>query len=139
MSATELQLQAQEGRPPPVRAIEGRGQWQLVWRRLRHDKAALASAAAIAIIAALAVAAPAFAALTGHGPAQQFPNTGLSAAGVPTGPGATFWLGADDLGRDLFIRILYGARISLFVGVTTTVIGTVLGVSAGLMAGYFGG
>jgi peptide/nickel transport system permease protein len=139
MSATELELQAQEGQAAPVRAIEGRGQWKLVWRRLRHDKAALASAAVIAIIAALAVAAPAFAALTGHGPAQQFPNTGLSAAGVPTGPGATFWLGADDLGRDLFIRILYGARISLFVGVTTTVIGTVLGVSAGLMAGYFGG
>jgi peptide/nickel transport system permease protein len=131
------------GHPPtaagPIRAIEGRGQWRLAWRRLRRDKAAMAGAAVIVIMAALALAAPAFAALTGHGPAQQFPNTGLSATGAPAGPGRAFWLGADDLGRDLFVRILYGARISLFVGVVTTVIGTVLGVSAGLMAGYFGG
>jgi hypothetical protein len=50
---------------------EARNQWRLVWRRLRHDKAAMASAAVIVIIAALALAAPAFAALTGHGPSQQ--------------------------------------------------------------------
>jgi peptide/nickel transport system permease protein len=139
MTATELQIQAQGGRAGPIRAIEGRSQWRLAWRRLRHDKAAVASAAVIVIMAALALAAPAFAALTGHGPAQQFPNTGISATGAPAGPGRTFWLGADELGRDLFIRILYGARISLFVGVVTTAIGTVLGVSAGLLAGYFGG
>ena len=77
--------------------------------------------------------------MTGHGPAQQFPNTGLSATGAPAGPGGTFWLGADELGRDLLVRLLYGARISLFVGVVTTAIGTVLGVTAGLAAGYFGG
>jgi peptide/nickel transport system permease protein len=139
MTATELQLQAQGGRAGPIRAIEARSQWRLTWRRLRRDKAAIASAAVIVIVAVLALAAPAFAALTGHGPNQQFPNTGISATGVPAGPGRTFWLGADELGRDLFIRILYGARISLFVGVVTTAIGTVFGVSAGLMAGYFGG
>jgi peptide/nickel transport system permease protein len=139
MTATELQIQAQGGLAGPIRAIEGRSQWRLAWRRLRHDKAAVASAAVIVLMAALALAAPAFAALTGHGPAQQFPNTGISATGAPAGPGRTFWLGADELGRDLFIRILYGARISLFVGVVTTAIGTVLGVSAGLVAGYFGG
>jgi peptide/nickel transport system permease protein len=119
--------------------IEARSQWQLAWRRLRRDKAAVASAVVIVIIAALALAAPAFAALTGHGPAQQFPNTGISATGAPAGPGGTFWLGADELGRDLFIRILYGARISLLVGVVTTAIGTAGGVTAGLAAGYFGG
>ncbi len=139
MTATELQLQAQGGRAGPIRAIEGRSQWRLAWRRLRHDRAAMISAVVIVVMAALALAAPAFAALTGHGPAQQFPNTGISATGVPAGPGRAFWLGADELGRDLFIRILYGARVSLFVGVVTTAIGTVLGVSAGLVAGYFGG
>jgi len=139
MTATELQLQAQGGRAGPIRAIEGHSQWRLTWRRLRHDKAAMGSVAAIVVMTALALAAPAFAALTGHGPNQQFPNTGISATGAPAGPGREFWLGADELGRDLFIRILYGARISLFVGVVTTAIGTVLGVAAGLMAGYFGG
>jgi|GEM_PF-33196 len=95
--------------------------------------------AAILIMVALAVAAPAFAALTGHGPIQQFPDTGISATGTPAGPGKTFWLGADELGRDLFIRVLYGARVSLFVGGLATAIGTVLGVSVGLVTGFYGG
>ena len=139
MSVTELEFQARAAENAPVQAIEGRSQWRLTWQRLRGDKVAVASAVVIVVMAALAIAAPAFAALTGHGPAQQYPNTGLSATGAPAGPGTTFWLGADELGRDLFVRILYGARISLFVGVVTTAIGTVAGVSVGLMAGYFGG
>src|SRR5205823_3579762 len=119
--------------------IEGRSQASLTWQRLRRDKVAVASAAVILLMAVLAIAAPAFAVLTGHGVAQQFPNTGISATGTPAGPGGTFWLGADELGRDLFVRILYGARISLAVGVITTALGTVAGVAAGLAAGYFGG
>jgi peptide/nickel transport system permease protein len=139
MSVTEIEFQARAAEDAPVRAIEGRSQWRLTWQRLRGDKVAVASAVVIVIMAGLAIAAPAFAALTGHGPTQQFPNTGISATGVPVGPGKQFWLGADELGRDLFVRILYGARISLFVGVVTTVIGTVFGVSIGMTAGYYGG
>jgi peptide/nickel transport system permease protein len=130
---------ARPGDARPGEAIEGRGQWQLTWRRLRQDKVAVAAGAVILAMTGLAIAAPAFAALTGHGVTQQFPNTGLSADGIPVGPGRAFLLGADELGRDLFVRILYGARISLFVGVVTTAIGTVCGVSLGLIAGYFGG
>jgi peptide/nickel transport system permease protein len=139
MTVTELEYQAGAAASEPVRAIGGRSQWRLTWQRLRGDKVAVTSAAVIVVMAALAIAAPVFAALTGHGPAEQFPNTGISGTGAPVGPGKAFWLGADELGRDLFVRILYGARISLLVGAVTTVIGTVAGVSAGLLAGYFGG
>lgn len=139
MSLTDLGVQAQAAESAPVQAIEGRSQWRLTWRRLLHDKVAVASGIVILVMAGLAVAAPAFAALAGHGPTQQFPNTGISITGAPTGPGKTFWLGADELGRDLFVRILYGARISLFVGVATTAIGTFAGVAVGMTAGYFGG
>ncbi len=54
-------------------------------------------------------------------------------------PSTLHVLGTDDLGRDLFTRILYGARVSLFVGITTVTISMVLGVAMGILAGYFGG
>ncbi len=140
MSITELEVQASAAEAAPEQAIEGRSQWQLTWRRLRHDKMAIASIVVILIMAALAIAAPAFAHLTGHSVDTAFPNAGLKLNGNPVGPGTNgFPLGSDYVGRDLLVRILYGARISLFVGIVTTVIATVAGVTVGLMAGYFGG
>ena len=53
--------------------------------------------------------------------------------------GSTFWLGSDALGRDVFSRLLYGARISLLVGVCAIAVGGMIGVTAGLVSGYFGG
>ena len=54
-------------------------------------------------------------------------------------PGSTFWLGADFMGRDMYSRIVYGARVSLSVGVGATLLGGILGVAVGLMSGYIGG
>jgi peptide/nickel transport system permease protein len=140
MSVTEVEFQVATVEHAPEQAVEGRSQWQLTWRRLRSDKVAVASMIAIVIIVGLALAAPAVAALVHHPPNVAYPNTGEDAAGNPVGPGTNgFWLGTDDSGRDLLVRILYGARISLFVGVVTTAIATVAGTAVGLIAGFFGG
>ena len=54
-----------------------------------------------------------FAHLTGHGVDQQNDTAGLTPAGLPRPPSSIYWFGTDDLGRDLFVRTIYGARISL--------------------------
>jgi peptide/nickel transport system permease protein len=125
--------------PAAVDTIEGRSPWQLAFVRLRHDRVAVGSSAVICIIVLLAALAPVVAHLLGHGPNQQFRTTGLSAEGIPVGPGSTFLFGADDLGRDVLVRVLYGARISLLVGVVASGLAVVLGVIIGLAAGYFSG
>jgi ABC-type dipeptide/oligopeptide/nickel transport system permease subunit len=140
MSITEFEFEARAVEGAPEQAIEGRSQWQLTWRRLLRDKVAVASLIVIVIMIGLAIAAPAFAALAGHPANTAYPNTGETADGLPVGPGTHgFWLGTDSAGRDLLVRIFYGARISLFVGILTTLIATVAGVTVGMIAGYFGG
>jgi len=89
------------------------------------------------LIILMAVLAPVVAHLTGHGPDTQY-SFGRSPAGIPVGPGRHFLLGADELGRDVLVRICYGARISLLVGVVASSLATAVGVVIGLAAGYFG-
>jgi peptide/nickel transport system permease protein len=126
--------------PQAVAKVEGRSQWQLTWRRLRRDKVAMAAMVVVVIMIILAIAAPAFASITHHPVDVAFPDSGEDASGNPVGPGvAGFWLGTDGSGRDLLVRILYGARISLFIGVVTTLIAAAFGVVIGLVSGYFGG
>jgi ABC-type dipeptide/oligopeptide/nickel transport system permease subunit len=126
----------------PERRIEGRAPWRLALQRLRRDRAAMLSLAVIILIVLVAIFAPVIAAITGHGVDQQFrgpqPPVGLSPTGQPVGPSGTFLLGTDDQGRDILVRIAYGARISLFVGVVATAITVTLGTVVGLAAGYFG-
>ncbi|MEU8222043.1 ABC transporter permease [Kribbella sp. NPDC048915] len=120
-------------------AIEGRSPFSLAVRRLRRDKVAMISLAVIVLIVLIAIFAPVFAAVTGHPPNEQYRDIGLTPDGLPRGPNSTFWLGTDDLGRDILVRIAYGARISLLVGVIATAITVAIGVVLGLAAGFLGG
>jgi peptide/nickel transport system permease protein len=132
-------IEAQRGQESETR-VEGRSQWQLTWRRLRGDRVAMISLAVIILMVILAIIAPVFASITGHPPNTAYVLQGQNDVGNPVGPGVNgFWLGADSVGRDVFVRTLYGARISLFVGVVSTAFAVVLGVVIGLIAGYFGG
>jgi ABC-type dipeptide/oligopeptide/nickel transport system permease subunit len=140
MSITEVQFQASSIQDAPAVAIQGRSQWQLTWRRLRNDKVAIASIVVIILMIAFALCAPLIASITGHPVDKAYPIIGQDSFGNPVGPGVHgFFLGTDQIGRDLLVRIAYGARISLFVGLLTTALATVLGVTLGLIAGYFGG
>jgi ABC-type dipeptide/oligopeptide/nickel transport system permease subunit len=125
--------------PAGIAGIEGRSPWLLAWQRLRRDRVAMVSLVIIVLIVAVAVFAPLFAQLTGHPPNEQYRRTGLSPDGLPRAPSSTFWFGTDDLGRDILVRIAYGARVSLGVGVAATALTVAVGVVVGLVAGLFGG
>lgn len=108
------------------------------WSRVARNRAALFGIAVIAVVTALAVLAPWVAP---HDPAEQF-TEGLSPEGRPLPPGGRFWLGTDLLGRDLLSRLIYGARVTLLIGVAANgaalAIGTVLGTVAGYFRGWVG-
>ncbi len=109
-----------------------------VWRRLAKEPLALAGAATILVVGVAAVAAPLIAP---YDPAAQFFD-GLTLEGAPLPPNERFILGTDLLGRDLFTRLLYGARTSLMIGVAANgaavAVGTLLGVTAGYVQGWVG-
>jgi peptide/nickel transport system permease protein len=117
------------------------GYLALVWRRLRKDRPAMLGMVLVSLIALAALLAPL---LAPHDPAEQF-RDGLTLQGEPlpssllTGGGLRFPLGTDASGRDLLSRILYGARISLLVGVLANLMAVALGTGVGSVAGFFGG
>jgi len=92
-----------------------------------------AAAAVLAGVAALAIGAPLVAAILGHDPNE----VDLLARFAP--PSAAHPFGTDDIGRDELLRLLYGGRVSLAVGLTAAVIAATIGTTIGLFAGYFGG
>src|SRR3954470_1900795 len=103
--------------PEAARKIEGRSPWRLAYERLKRDRAAVISLVVIILIVLMAILAPLVASITGHGVNTQYNRIGRTPDGLPVGPSGTFVLGTDDIGRDVLVRIAYGARISLFIGV----------------------
>jgi len=102
------------------------------WRRLRRNRVAIASIAVICLLAAASLVGPS---LSPHAYDQLDWN---ALASPPTFDGA-HWLGTDRLGRDLFVRTLYGARVSLLIALLATAVSVVIGVAWGVTAGYVGG
>jgi peptide/nickel transport system permease protein len=140
LAIDRIEHDGQEGGDEQAAAkIEGRSTWQLAWARIRRDRAAVISFVIIVLIILVAIFAPVFAALTGHGVNEQFRTTGLTPDGLPVAPGRTFLMGTDDQGRDILVRLAYGARVSLFVGVAATLATVVVGGVLGLAAGFLGG
>jgi peptide/nickel transport system permease protein len=117
-------------------SFAGRSQLQLAWARLRHDRVAVGSTAVILVLVVLAIAAPLVAKIVGWGPDAQDRDHGLTPDGLPVGPSTLHWLGTDNLGRDVLVRAVYGARVSLVVGLGATALATLIGVIVGIVAGY---
>ena len=101
-----------------------------LWTRFRRHKLAVISIAVVALMTAMCAAAPL---LTGY----EFDAIDLGS--IREAPSLDHWMGTDDLGRDLFTRILYGGRVSILIGVLSAVIGTLLGSTVGSVAGFYGG
>jgi peptide/nickel transport system permease protein len=117
--------------------VIGRSPWELFWRRFRKDKVALGGALIVIVMFLIAIMAPVLAGFT-HGPNEVHLDR-LDSFGIPTGPQAGFPFGVDTAGRDLMVRVAYGARTSLFIAFFATGIASTIGVTLGMLAGFYRG
>ena len=115
--------------------ISGRSPRQDALRRLLSSKSSMLGLTIFVLIILVAVFAPL---LARYDPTMQF-RDGLHADGSPVGPSAKFWLGTDALGRDLYSRLIYGARTSMEVAILANIVATIIGITVGAVAGFFGG
>lgn len=106
------------------------GPRRLFWRRFRRHTPALISAVVLALFVALVLLAPAIA---------PYEFDAIDTKQIRRPPSAAHLMGTDDLGRDLFTRILYGGRISLAIGVFSALVATLVGLTLGAVAGFYGG
>ena len=118
---------------PAVAAVtlpSAAGPWHRAWRRLRRRRGALVGLAIVAMFTLLALFAPWF--------APQDPIA-TDWGAIRQAPSAAHWFGTDEIGRDVFARVIWGTRASLLAGVVSVSISLLLGVPIGLAAGFLGG
>jgi len=116
--------------PLPIAPESGSSPWRDAWHRLRRNRLALAGGVMLLLLAVACLLGPL---LSPYDYAEQDLNNTFAP------PGAAHWLGTDQLGRDLLVRVLYGGRISLGVGLCATFVALTIGVIYGAVAGYLGG
>jgi len=104
--------------------------WKIYWRRFRRNKLALTGLTIILLLTIIAIFAPLIA---HYDPLEQNLISRLQT------PSKEHWFGTDDLGRDVFSRVVHGTRISLTVGFLAIGMSTIIGTTVGLVSGYFGG
>ena len=104
--------------------------WQDAWRRLKSNKVAIAALIALTLLILLAIFGPLLSKF-------DFRKNDMSLLDNP--PSSLHWFGTDTLGRDLYVRVLFGTRISLAVGIVSALINFVIGVIYGGISGYYGG
>ena len=112
------------------RAQQGKGYWRRVWERLREDKVTLTVTAVLLALLIMAIFAPWFAT---HDPYEGSVLRRLKPVGTPG-----HWLGTDEVGRDLWSRMVYGGRLSLLAGVLPVFLALLIGGFLGIVAGYAG-
>ncbi len=137
--APETTEAAQPGILAEDRAATGKSPRELFWARFKQDRAAFVGLAIILFLVAVALAAPLISRLFGHGPNELFQQEMTDSFGLPKGPNGDFLFGADTAGRDLLVRVAYGARTSLLVAIVATGLAVFAGTILGIVAGYFGG
>lgn len=102
----------------------------LLWRRFSRHRAAVGSLVLFALVGILCALAPVIA---------PYSFDGIDLDSVKQAPSLSHWMGTDDLGRDVFTRMLFGGRVSILIGLLAAVVGTCLGTAIGASAGYYGG
>lgn len=110
------------------------GYWADAWRRLKNNKVALFSLIMIVVVVLFAFLGPI---IMEKVMGYTYYDTNLS--GTDLRPSAQHWFGTDNLGRDLFVRVMYGSRYSLIIAISAAAINLVIGVLYGGIAGFFGG
>ena len=122
-----------------TREIAARSPFALFWRRLRQDKVALVALGFIFLLIFVAILAPLIVKIFGAHPPNEQNSNALDSFGSAAGPSSKYLMGTDGLGRDVFSRTLYGARISLQVAFLATGLMLLIGVTLGMIAGYYRG
>ena len=121
------------------RKITARSPLQLFWRRFRRDKVAMAALGFILLLVVIALAAPLIVNAAGAPSPNEQSTTALDDFGLPSGPSSEHLFGVDQIGRDVFARTIYGARVSLLVALISTTLIVMIGTVAGMIAGFYRG
>jgi peptide/nickel transport system permease protein len=121
------------------RKITARSPLQLFWRRFRKDKVAMAALFFILFLIIVAIAAPLIVNIFGAPDPNTQSTEALDDFGLPSGPSSEHLFGVDQIGRDVFARTIYGARVSLTVALIATALIVTIGTTVGMIAGFYRG